>query len=77
MTRKTTISKDVLYNLRLTSSREFKALKRYQLRELERAYGEYELGCAHCPNYDSGTQNKLEAIIKELRESHSAKNWGR
>lgn len=70
------VPKYILSNLGLKRQREFKSLKRKQLREIIHAVGEYRTGCAACPEYGSDIQ-LLDQVLKRMKESHSAKEWGR
>lgn len=58
------------------SRRAFRAEKRRQVREVERALGNLRNGCAYLPN---GTVevDQITAAVKVLRQITSVKEWGR
>lgn len=58
-----------------TSLREWKAQKRAELKDVIKAAGIYQMGCAYCPDYDSETHDLFEALNK-MKKSHSYKEWG-
>ena len=70
-----TVPKYVLDQYDITTQREWKQLKREQLKKLAEAMVEYRFGCAFCPDYDEF--GRLERLLKERVENHSQKNWGR
>ncbi len=55
--------------------RQWKSLKRKQLRAIQKATREYRLGCAYCPFYSIDI-NALEGVVASMIESHSVNNWG-
>jgi len=69
------IPKFVLENMSLKTSREFKQLKRKQLREVKMVVDEYMTGCAYCPEYESTIENFFK-VLKRMLEVHKVKNWG-
>ena len=70
-----TIPKDVLNNLHVANSREFKSLKRKQIRALIKAFEEYQLGCYYCPEYKSF--DKARQHVEKIKQAQSVKTWGR
>lgn len=68
------VPKYVLKNCGITTQRQFKALKRYQLKAILKALNDYCMGCAYCPEFDIG---EIEKKLQELRKLLSVKNWGR
>lgn len=67
------VPKYILEDMGLSSQREFRQLKRKQLKEIMKAYKEYSLACAWCPGYPHG----LSELLWEMKKSHSVKNWGK
>jgi hypothetical protein len=67
------ISKSFLDRKRLTQ-RQWKARKRREVRELERALGRVLRGCLYVPIYGIGG---LACAVREWREAVSVKRWGR
>jgi len=69
------IPKYVLKNLGLQTQRQFKALKRHQIRQIMKALDDYRMGCAYCHGrFDVGEiAKRLEKCKKQL----SVKEWGR
>jgi len=68
------IPRFVLENMQLKTSKEFKQLKRKQLKEVKRVTDEYQSGCAFCPEYES-TIEKFFKTLNRMLESHKVKNW--
>lgn len=71
-----TIPEWVPRNAKVATRRLWKALKRRQLRTLDRALDDLRMGCAYFP----GGAQRVEAIsdqVKALRAELSAKEWGR
>jgi hypothetical protein len=71
-----TIPDYVLRNAKVATRRLWKALKRRQLRALDKAVDDLRMGCAYFPD---GAQ-RVETISKEvaaLRRELSAMEWGR
>ena len=58
------------------TQRQWKQMKRQELRELKKSLWVYGSGCAFCPSYD-GRFGTMVKLVNELIESHSVKNWGR
>ena len=74
-TNKVKVPLYVIQRLGLETTRDFKALKREQLKDIFRAMSEYLSGCAYCPDnelFDDARKN-----IEKLIDSHSVKRWGR
>lgn len=69
-------SKDVLHSLGLRRQRDFKALKRTELRGIIAAWQIFHSGCAYVPGYPHAIW-RLDDAIKELTRLLSAKEWGR
>lgn len=64
----------VLANLGLNNQREYRQLKRRELRELRRLVKRLLLGCIYMPNYD--LMKQLQDLTTDLVESTKVKNWG-
>lgn len=58
------------------TTRQWKAQKRREWRELIRAYETFRLGCAYTPVYPT-LVNRLEADLKFGSHALSVKEWGR
>ena len=56
------------------TSRQWKAQKRQELKNIISAVSIYENGCAYAPNYDE--VRELRKILKEMKKAHSVKEWG-
>lgn len=65
--------RDVLQGM---TTRQWKSLKRKQLREVKRAFDEYRLGCIFCPGFHLHIA-PMKEHIEGLINSHSVRNWGR
>ena len=73
-----TIPKYVLENTGCKRQRDFKALKRAQLRNLKTALDAVRCGCAYAPLFaHDGPITQIESLIEELQSEWSAKKWGR
>lgn len=69
------VPKAVLQAMGLKTQREFKALKRRQLREVLKAFDEYRRGCFYCPgSFNLG--GIMDGVRRHLSRL-SVKNWGR
>lgn len=70
------IPKYVLRNMGLRTTREFKNLKRLQVKETIETWEKFIAGCAYVPGF---TQNVREITknLTDLKEKLSIKNWGR
>ena len=62
----------VLQHLDCRTQREFKQLKRQQLKAVIKAYDEYRSGCGYCPG-----SLRLEVALELHQKQLSIKNWGR
>lgn len=69
------VTADCLRNMRLKNAREFKKLKRQQLRDINDAVSQYRRGCAYCPGQFDIIQ--LQTAVDNLVKSHSVREWGR
>ena len=58
------------------TQRQWKQLKRKELRELKKSLLVYRSGCIFCPG-SGGEFGTIAKLVDELIESHSVKNWGR
>ena len=58
------------------TQRQWRQIKRRDLRNLIAAFDAYRMGSAHCPGAN-GEVGALERILDDLKESHSIKKWGR
>ena len=65
----------VLKNCKTQTLREFKALKRKQLKVVKQALNSYRQGCAYSPAFKSIIH--ADELITKAIEAQSAKNWGR
>ncbi|KKL46709.1 hypothetical protein LCGC14_2342880 [marine sediment metagenome] len=72
-TRTSKAPKYILKNLGMTTQRQFKELKRYQLKVIIEAVAEYHLGCAYCP----GSISVLIGAIETMKDELSVEKWGR
>lgn len=59
------------------TARAFKQDKRQQIRELERALGALEFGCAWMPISCYSSVDTIRHQIDLLKQNASVKNWGR
>ena len=62
--------------LRTKTQREWKDLKRKQLKKIVEAAKLYRLDCAWCPGYKKD-MGALDDILETMTDSHSVKKWGR
>ncbi len=78
-TKRLEVPKFVLENMGLKTAREFRDLKRKQIKAIKVALGKYQLGCAYCPNYPNNWGNIGKSIqsIQSMEKSHSREEWGR
>lgn len=64
----------------LTTDRQYKSLKRKQIRQVIAAIEELQLGCCELPGYNYDHTDclfrKMSDSAKELRERMKVKNWG-
>ena len=67
------VPKDVLKHLGITTQRQFKQVKRYQVKAIIEAVAEYHLGCAYCP----GSISVLIGAIETMKDELSVEKWGR
>ena len=58
------------------TQRQWRQMKRRDLKNLIAAFNEYRMGCAYCP-VKNGEVGIFEKLLNELKESHSIKKWGR
>ena len=59
------------------SKRNFKQMKRNQVRELRRAYSSLQSGCAYLPDEAYRLAIKISSDINRLQALVSVKKWGR
>lgn len=76
MAKREKIPKWLLKNCGVETRRQFKQLKRKQLRNVLKAWNDYNRGCAYCRNYPNGI-NVIDLNLLEIKEDLSIKNWGR
>jgi hypothetical protein len=65
----------ILKSTKMTS-RQWKARKRRELRDLKKALHVYRLGCFYTPSKD-GEVGQIEDCINSIERAQSVKNWGR
>lgn len=58
------------------TQRQWRQMKRRDLKNLIAAFDEYRLGSAYCPN-KNGEVEAIRKLLNDLKESHSIKKWGR
>ena len=58
------------------TTRQWKAMKRKELREVIKAFDYYRLGCAYCPGIN-GEVITIGKSLDKLKQSLSVKEWGR
>jgi len=73
---KTQIKEYILKAMKLKSSREYKVLKRKQIRAVEKAVNDLRTGSVCLPDYPNSITS-LSHDVSVLKESMSVKNWGR
>ena len=71
------VPKWALKNMGLRSQREYKSLKRKQVRQVIKEMESLQLGCAYAAGYEDGLIDRINADLKELKERMSVNNWGR
>lgn len=69
------VPKVVLKNMGCSTQREYRRLKRRQLRRLQSAMNDLMLGVAHAPGYDR-EYAQLDVSIEALAALWSPKEWG-
>lgn len=75
MSKAKQIPKYVLRNLHIQTPRDFRSLKRYQLKSILYALNQYRQGSAYCPgDFNAG---QIEKEIKKHQKELSVKEWGR
>ena len=72
---RTRIPRNVLDNLMCRTTRDFRTLKRRQIKTLLSALNELRIGCVYLPGYRHIGQ--LADKVKQLHGLLSAKKWGR
>ena len=70
------IPKAVLESSGVRTSRQWKAKKRAELKKLQKAFFDYRLGCAWCPDYLENHVDEIRKHLDDMEVSHSRKNWG-
>ena len=58
------------------TQRQWRALKRRELRRIISAFQAYRMGCAYCPAVN-GEVGAINNALNSLKASHSVKEWGR
>ncbi len=76
MAKKKRIPKWLLKNCGVETRRQFKQLKRKQLKSVLKAWDDFRSGCFYCPGYPRDTTD-VDDILRRLKRDLSAKNWGR
>lgn len=74
--KKRKVPKWVLKNMGLKTQRQYKELKRKQIKAVEKAIKEYWSGSAFCP-MPYFEVCRLRTMLDGLRKAHSIKEWGR
>lgn len=57
-------------------NRDWKAIKRAELKAVVKAFDVYRSGCAYCPGFEEDVL-EFQRILNKMTLSHSAKVWGR
>lgn len=65
----------LLKNMKLSGSREYKTLKRTELREVLKAIDKFRRGCAWIPPLHEF--NLVAANLERMKQAMSVKEWGR
>lgn len=55
--------------------RQWRALKRKQLKKVKDALEVYQRGCAFCPGYPEDS-DRLWGTLRVMLKSHSVRKWG-
>lgn len=76
MAKKEKIPKWLLKNCGVKTQRQFKQLKRKQLRGVQKAWSDFRGGCAHFRNYPNNIIG-VNDTLRRIEEDLSIKNWGR
>ncbi len=71
------VNKQLLFRMKLKSSRQFKILKRRQLSDLERAACKFQKGCAGCPSSVQIAIHTIQELINQVKRAQTVKNWGK
>lgn len=58
------------------TQRQWRKMKRRDLKNLIAAFDEYRIGSAYCPG-KNGEVGIIGKLLAELKTSHSIKKWGR
>ena len=66
----------VLRNCNVKTQRQWRQLKRKQLKAVIRAMWEYRAGCAYCPGRN-GEFGIITTNLEKLEKLLSQKNWGK
>ncbi len=74
--KKVKVPKQLLKNMGLTTTRQYKARKRKELKAVEKAMEKFRSGSVCCPGY-GGDYIAINDGLRRLTEKLSAKNWGR
>jgi len=56
------------------TQRQWKSLKRQELKEIIKALGTFHLGCAYAPAYDEITE--IGKLLATAKDKLSVKKWG-
>jgi hypothetical protein len=67
----------VVRRLSYPSARAFKAAKRRELRQLEKALSLFRFGCAGCPSPASSFVRSFQGQLDRLKQTLSVRQWGR
>ncbi len=68
------IPKDVLRNGNWNTTRNFKAFKRINIKQIIFNLEQLRMGCAYMPCYEE--IKKIDRLLKIIKEKTSIKNWG-
>lgn len=58
------------------TQRQWRQIKRRELKSLLSAFSVYRMGCAYCPGIN-GEVGELDKILNSMKQSHSQKSWGK
>jgi hypothetical protein len=70
-----TIPKYCLNNMGLETARQFKSLKRKEVRRALRAVDDLRTGCSFLPSGDTRVQ-RIQKELDQLKQELAVKNWG-
>lgn len=68
------VPKEVLNKVGVKTSRQFRALKRKQIKAIKKAVDDYVFACAWCPE-DGVNIGMLRTAIYKMQQLHKVANW--